>query len=372
VPFDLTKDIDTEVMEINFGPHHPSTHGVFRFVAKLDGEVVVDIEPYIGYLHSGIEKIAETRRYLQFLPLVNRLDYTASLTYELCLCLALEKMMEIEVPERAQYIRIMLTELQRIATHLIFFGTTGLEAGAYTPFLYAFREREVILRLIEMTCGSRMTTNYFRVGGCKWDLPGGFEDLCRKFIKKFPKRLDEYDWLLSGNEIFRDRTIGVGRLDADLAINLGVSGPTLRGSGVRFDIRKAEPYSGYDRFDFDVPYGLNGDVYDRFMVRVKEMRQSLRIIEQALDGMPGGDHIAKVPKVLKPPPGELYYRNEGTRGEIGFYIVSDGSTMPYRLKIRGPSFSNLMSLRHMMVGHSIPDIVLIFGSIDICVGEVDR
>ncbi|GFP18565.1 NADH-quinone oxidoreductase subunit D [Candidatus Hakubella thermalkaliphila] len=369
---EVSDDLRTELMEINFGPHHPSTHGIFRFIATLDGEVVVDIEPYIGYLHRGIEKLAENKKYMTGFPLYDRLDYIASLTYELCFCLALEKLMEIEVPERAQFIRVILVELQRISTHLIFYATTGLEAGAYTPFLYAFREREAILRLLEMATGARMTTNYFRIGGVKWDLPEGFEKELRKLLSKFPSRLEEYDQLLTGNEIFCQRMKNIGILGPEIAINIGVSGPTLRGSGVRFDLRKAEPYSGYDRFDFDIPYGLKGDAYDRYLVRLQEMRQCLRIISQAIDGLPGGDFRARVPKVIKPPAGEVYMRTEGTRGELGFYIISDGSANPYKVKIRAPSFVNIMALKPMVVGHTVPDLILIFGSIDIVMGEIDR
>ncbi len=359
-------------MEINFGPHHPSTHGVFRFIAKVDGERIVSVDPVIGYLHRGLEKMAENRTYIQFKPLVDRLDYTGALLNELCYCQALEKMAGIEVPPRAQAIRVICAELNRICAHLIFFGAMGLETGAFTPFLFGFVDREKAFKLFEMLAGGRLTFNFITVGGVREDIPDGFKGKLDKFIKEFPRRLAIYDDLFSGNEIFKMRTRGVGTIKREDAMNWAMSGPTLRGSGVRFDIRKIEPYSGYDKYDFDIPAGEHGDVYDRYLVRMAEMRQSLRIVEQAADDLPSGDIQVKVPKVLKLPEGEQYYRNEGTKGEIGFYIVSNGEKYPYRLKIRTPSFSHLNALDFLLRGCYIADAIVILGSFDTVMGSVDR
>ncbi|MCL4377194.1 MAG: NADH-quinone oxidoreductase subunit D, partial [Actinobacteria bacterium] len=306
-----------DYMEINFGPHHPSTHGVFRFIAKVDGEKIIEVEPIIGYLHRGIEKMAESRTYYSFKPLVDRLDYTGAMNNELGYCLSVEKLMELEVPERAQAIRVICAELNRISAHEIFFGAMGLEAGAFTPFLFGFRDREISVHLMEMLAGGRLTFNFFTIGGVRMDIPQGFYKETKDFLKKFEKSLEEYHELFSGNEIFIKRTRDVGIISKEDAIAWSMSGPTLRGSGIKFDIRKVEPYSGYDKYDWEVPAGSNGDVYDRYWVRMNEMRQSARIIGQALDLMPAGDYQAKVPKIIKPPAGEIYFRTEGTKGEVG-------------------------------------------------------
>ena len=368
----ITEDLPKDYMEVNFGPHHPSTHGVFRFIAKIDGERIVAIEPVIGYLHRGVEKMAESRTYVQFKPVVDRLDYTGALLNELCYCQALEKMAEIEVTPRAQAIRVISAELNRICAHLIFFGAMGLEAGAFTPFLFGFVEREKAFKLLEMLAGGRLTFNFITIGGVREDIPEGFKSGLDEFISTFPKRLKVFNDLFTGNEIFKQRTRGIGVIKTEDAIDWAMSGPTLRGSGVRFDIRKAEPYSGYEKYDFDIPARENGDVYDRYLVRMEEMRQSLRIIEQAADDLPKGDIQVKVPRVLKLPEGELYYRNEGTKGEIGFYIISNGAKYPYRMKVRAPSFSHLSALEFMLKGAYIADAIIILGSFDTVMGSVDR
>jgi NADH-quinone oxidoreductase subunit D len=316
--------------------------------------------------------MAESRTYIQFKPLVDRLDYTGALVNELCYCQALEKMAEIEVPARAQAIRVIAAELNRICAHLIFYGAMGLEAGAFTPFLFGFAEREKAFQLLEMLAGGRLTFNYITVGGVRKDLPDGFIKELDQFISTFPKRLNAFDDLFTGNEIFKSRTRGIGIISRKDAFDWALSGPTLRGSGVRFDIRKVEPYSGYDKYDFEIPAGENGDVYDRYLVRMEEMRQSLRTLEQAAGDLPSGDIQVKVPKVLKLPEGELYYRNEGTKGEIGFYIISDGGKTPYRMKIRTPSFSHLSALDYVLKGAYIADAVIILGSFDTVMGSVDR
>jgi len=368
----VLEDLPKDYMEVNFGPHHPSTHGVFRFVAKVDGERLVEVEPVIGYLHRGIEKIAENRTYVQFKPLVDRLDYTGALNNELCYCLTVEKLMEIEVPPRAQAIRVICAELNRIAGHLIFFGAMGLEVGAFTPLLFGFLDREYILNILETVAGGRLTFNYFTIGGVRQDFPSDFKQKMDDFLKVFPVKLKRYEELLTGNEIFVNRLKNIGVLKKEDLFNWGASGPTLRGSGVKFDIRKVEPYSGYEKYDFEIPVGKNGDVYDRYIIRMEEMRQSARIIAQAADSLPGGEHTAKVPRVLKPPEGELYVRNEGTKGEIGFYLVSRGEKNPYRLKIRTPSFSHLNMLSFALNGNYIADAIVILGSFDTVMGSCDR
>lgn len=368
----VVDDLPKDYMEVNFGPHHPSTHGVFRFIAKVDGEKIITLEPVIGYLHRGVEKIAENRNYNQFKPLVDRLDYTGALNNELCYCLAVEKLMEIEVPERAQAIRVICAELNRIAAHLIFFGAMGLETGAFTPLLFGFLDRELILNILELLAGGRLTFNYFTIGGVRQDVPDGFKPKLNKFIKDFPVKLKRYEELITGNEIFINRLKNVGILKKEDLLNWGASGPTLRGSGIRFDIRKVEPYSGYEKYDFDIPVGTNGDVYDRYLVRMEEIKQSMRIVEQAADSLSPGDYTAKVPRVLKPPEGEIYYRNEGTKGEIGFYIVSKGDKNPYRLKIRAPSFSHINMLSFAASGSYIADAIVILGSFDTVMGSCDR
>jgi NADH-quinone oxidoreductase subunit D len=368
----LLDDFPKDYMEVNFGPHHPSTHGVFRFVAKIDGERIIDVDPVIGYLHRGIEKIAENRTYTQFKPLVDRLDYTGALNNELCYCLAVEKLMEIEAPPRAQAIRVVCAELNRIAAHLIFFGAMGLETGAFTPLLFGFIDRETILNIFEIMAGGRLTFNYMTIGGVREDIPPTVWLKFDKFQKEFAVKLKRYEDLITGNEIFVSRLKNVGILKKEDLFNWGASGPVLRGSGVKFDIRKVEPYSGYEKYDFDIPVGTTGDVFDRYIVRMEEIRQSMKIIRQALDNMPSGEFAAKVPRVIKPPEGELYYRNEGTKGEIGFYIVSKGEKNPYRLKIRTPSFSHINMLGFAAKGNYIADAIVILGSFDTVMGSCDR
>jgi NADH-quinone oxidoreductase subunit D len=368
----LLDDLPKDYMEVNFGPHHPSTHGVFRFIAKIDGERIIDIDPVIGYLHRGIEKIAENRTYMQFKPLVDRLDYTGGLNNELCYCLAVEKLMDIEAPPRAQAIRVICAELNRIAAHLIFFGAMGLETGAFTPLLFGFLDRESILNIFEIMAGGRLTFNYITIGGVREDIPPAVGTYFDKFKKEFPVKLKRYEELITGNEIFIKRLKNVGILKKEDLFNWGASGPVLRGSGVKFDIRKVEPYSGYEKYDFDIPVGTNGDVYDRYLVRMEEIKQSMRIVAQALDNLPSGDFSAKVPRVIKPPEGEVYVRNEGTKGEIGFYIVSKGDKNPYRLKIRTPSFSHINMLNFAAGENYIADAIVILGSFDTVMGSCDR
>ncbi len=365
--------LKTEPFVLNIGPVHPSTHGVFRMRATLDGEVIVDMEPVFGYLHRGIEKLAEGRTYTGIIPLTDRLDYLASMSNNLAYCLAVEKLAGIKVPERAEYLRIIMAELQRIASHLIAVGAFLNDCGAFmTPILYMLREREKILDLFEMVCGQRLTYNYMRVGGVSQDIPDEFLPALDKFLKQMPGFIDEYDQLLAENEILLARSKGVGILPKELAINISASGPVLRASGVKWDIRKADPYSIYDRFEFDIPTGTAGDCYDRYRVRVQEMRQSLRIIKQAMEGVPQGEVRAKVPHLLRPPVGEAYAHIESPRGELGLYLVSDNSIAPYRCHIRAPSLLNLTALRDLIVGWKVADAIIIFGSIDINMGEVDR
>jgi NADH-quinone oxidoreductase subunit D len=365
--------IKTEPFVLNIGPVHPSTHGVFRMKATLDGEVIVELEPVFGYLHRGIEKLAEERTYTGVIPLTDRLDYLASMSNNLAYVLAVEKLAGISVPERAQYIRVILAELQRIASHLIAVGSFLNDCGAYyTPFLYMFREREKVVDLLEMVSGQRLLYNYMRVGGFAQDIPDEFLPAVDRFINQMPRFIDEYDRLLAENEILLVRAKGVGILPEDLAINIGASGPVLRASGVKWDIRKVDPYSVYDRFDFEIPTGSAGDCYDRYRVRVEEMRQSLRIIKQAREQISSGAVRSEVPHLIRPPAGEAYARIEAPKGELGFYLVSDNSIAPYRCHIRAPSLINLTALREMIVGWKVQDAILIFGSIDITMGEVDR
>ena len=363
----------TEPFVLNMGPVHPSTHGVFRMRATLDGEVVVDIEPVFGYLHRGIEKLAEQRTYTGIIPLTDRLDYISSMNNNFAYCLAVEKLAGIKVPERAEYIRVIISELQRIAALLIAVGAFLNDCGAFfTPFLYMFRERERIIDLFEMVSGQRLTYNYMRVGGVSQDLPDEFMPALRKFMDMMPRFMDEYDRLLKQNEILIARARGVGILTREQAVNSSASGPVLRASGVKWDIRKDDPYSIYDRFDFDVPTQSTGDCYDRYRQRVEEMRQSLRIIEQAMKQIPSGPVKAEVPHLIHPPVGEAYGRMECPKGELGFYLVSDNSIAPYRCHIRPPSLINLTALRDMVRGWKVADLIIIFGSIDITVGEIDR
>ncbi len=365
--------LKTEPFVLNIGPVHPSTHGVFRMRATLDGEVIMDLEPVFGYLHRGIEKLAEERTYTGIIPLTDRLDYLASMSNNLAYVLAVEKLAGIPVPERAEYIRVILAELQRIASHLIAVGAFLNDCGAFfTPFLYMFREREKIVDLFEMVSGQRLLYNYMRIGGFTQDIPDEFLPALDKFVRQMPGFIDEYDRLLKENEILLARTKGVGILPKEMAINICASGPVLRGSGVKWDIRKADPYSIYDRFEFDIPTGSAGDCYDRYRVRVQEMRQSLRIIEQAMKQIPSGAVKSEVPHLIHPPAGEAYAHIEAPKGELGFYLVSDNSIAPYRCHIRAPSLMNLTALREMMLGWKIQDAIIIFGSIDITMGEVDR
>ena len=365
--------IRTEPFMLNLGPVHPSTHGVYRLRVTLDGEVVEDIEPVIGYLHRGIEKLAEERTYTGFIPLTDRMDYISSMSNNMAYCMAVEKLAGIKVPERAEYLRVILAELQRIANHLIAVGSFFNDCGAYfTPFLYMFREREKIIDLFEMVSGQRLTYNFMRFGGVSQDIPEEFLPALGKFLKQMPGYIDEYDRLIKENEILLARSKGVGILTSEAAINYSITGPVLRATGVKWDLRKADPYSIYDRFDFDIPTGSAGDCYDRYRVRVEEMRQSLRILEQAVAQLPSGPVRANVPQLVRPPAGEVYSHIEAPKGELAFYLVSDGSIAPYRCHVRPTSLLNLSALREMTTGWKIADLIIIFGSIDICVGEVDR
>ena len=365
--------LQTEPFVLNIGPAHPSTHGVFRMKATMDGEVIIDLEPVFGYLHRGVEKLCEERTYLGIIPLTDRLDYLASMSNNLGYCLAVEKLAGIPVPERAEFLRVIMAELQRLASHLIAVGSFMNDCGAFmTPILYMLREREKILDLFEMASGQRLTYNYMRPGGVSQDVPDEFLPALKSLVSQLPIYIDEYDRLLKENEILIARTKGVGILSKEMAINIAASGPVLRAAGVKWDIRKADPYSIYDRFSFDIPTGTHGDCYDRYRVRVEEMRQSVRILEQAAAQINSGPVKTDVPRVLRPPVGEAYGHIEAPKGDLGFYIVSDGSIAPYRCHIRAPSLLNLSALREMIVGWKIADAIIIFGSIDICMGEVDR
>ena len=365
--------LKTETFMVNAGPQHPSTHGVFRMRFTLDGEVIQDVEPVFGYLHRGIEKMTEGLTYTQDIVFTDRLDYLASMTNNQAYVVAVEKLAGIQVPERAEYLRVIMAELMRISSHLMAVGFLLNDLGAFlTPLLYMYREREKILDLFDMVCGQRLTYNYMRIGGVSQDIPEEFLPALKKFIDSLPGFIDEYDQLLATNEILLVRTKNVGILTKESAINYSTAGPVLRGSGVKWDIRKADPYSVYDRFQFEIPTGTKGDVYDRYRVRIEEMRQSINIIKQAIEQLPQGEIQTKVPRILRPPKGEAYGHIEGPKGELGFYLVSDGSTNPYRLHIRPPSLINLTALRELLIGVKIADAMAIFGSIDICVGEVDR
>ncbi len=366
------KELKTEEFMVNMGPQHPSTHGVCKLVIKMDGEEIKEITPHVGFLHRSIEKIGENRTYAQFVPYTDRIDYVASMNANHAYVIAAEKLGGVEVPERAEYLRVIMAELNRIASHLVWLATFAIDLGAVTPFLYAFREREMILDLFEMTCGQRLTYNYMCIGGVNWDIPKEFEPKLREFLKIFPSRVDDYEDLLTNNPIFLYRTKNIGILSKETAFEYSVSGPSLRGSGVKWDIRKAESYSIYDRFDFDIPVGYNGDAWDRYRVRMREMRESAKIVQQAIDGLPGGDIQTKVPRTWKPPEGEVFTRIEAPRGEMAYHIVSDGSTKPYRMKIRTASFCNLQVLPIIGINHLIADLVAIFGSLDIILPEVDR
>jgi len=364
--------LESSEMVLQMGPQHPSTHGVLRVILKLDGERVRDVECVIGYLHRGVEKIGENRTYVMFAPYVDRMDYIAAVSNGLGYCLAVERLIDVEAPARAQVVRVIFAELNRISSHLLWLGTHALDLGAMTPVFYTFREREEVLKIFENYCGARLTTHAFRIGGLQYDLYDGFEEQTLTFCQSFVHRLDEYERLLTGNRIWRDRLKDIGILSASDCKRYSVTGPLLRAAGVAFDLRKAQPYSGYEHYDFDIPTRDAGDCFDRYAVRMQEMRQSVRIIEQALDRIPGGPITAKVPKILKPPPGEVYVSIEAPKGELGYYIVSDGSDQPYRVRVRPPSFLNLQALRQMARGVLVADVVAILGTIDFVLGEVDR
>jgi len=384
-------------MILNMGPQHPSTHGVLRVLLEIDGETVIRMMPDIGFLHTGIEKTCEAKFYQQVVPLTDRIDYLCPMTNNLCYVLAVEKLLGLEIPPRAQWLRVMMNELTRINSHLVWLGTHAMDIGAMTVFLYCFREREDILRLFEAISGQRMMTSYFRIGGVALEPPLGFFDRLRKFADKFPSRVDQYEGLLTGNPIWKMRTQGVARISAEDAIALGASGPTLRGSGVDIDLRRDMPYSGYENFKFKVPLGKEGDVFDRYMCRVQELRESIGIVKQALEGMPSGPVKANAPKVVLPdrekmktemesliyhfkiitegfevPEGEVYQAVESPRGEMGYYVVSDGSSKPYRVHMRSACLANMQTLPTMCEGRLIADVVAAIGSIDIVLGEIDR
>jgi NADH-quinone oxidoreductase subunit D len=364
---------DTDELVINMGPQHPSTHGVLRVVLRLDGERVVDADVVIGYLHRGVEKLSENRSWGQIVLLTDRLDYVSAATSNVGYCETVEKLMSIEVPRRARYVRTILSELQRIASHCLWLGTHAMDTGAMTVFLYAFRERELILDLFEEYCGARLTYNSMRIGGLPQDLPPSWDRKVLEFCRIMDGKLVEYEELLTHNRIWLERTRGIGVLTANEAVELGLSGPPLRGSGVPRDVRKDEPYAAYSEMQFDVPIGTAGDTYDRYLVRMEEFRQSLRIIRQAVEGLPEGPIIGKVPRLIKPPAGETYHAIESPKGELGFFIVSDGkSPNPYRFRVRPPSFCNLQALRRMVRGHLVADVVALIGSLDVVLGEVDR
>jgi NADH-quinone oxidoreductase subunit D len=381
----VSVELETEDMTLNIGPQHPSTHGVLRLVARVDGERAYDIAPVIGYMHRGYEKLSEVRTYPQITTLVNRIDWVSGYANEVPFIVAAEKLMELEVPERAQYIRLILTEMARISSHLVFMASYPLELGAATPLFFALRERERVLDLLEGVTGGRFHPNFNRIGGVKpaygsgsntrkqiQDLPAGFLAETRDAMDKVLGICDEIEDLVAGNEIILARTKGIGVLPPDVAVSFGVSGPNLRASGVQFDLRKAEDYLPYDRFDFDIPTGENGDCWDRWHVRLEEIRQSVHIIQQAVDSIPSGPLQAKVPKVIKVPKGETYVRAENPKGEMGYYLISDGGQGPYRLKIRSASFSNISILPWILEGVLVPDIIAIMGSLDFVLGDVDR
>ena len=364
--------LDSSELVINMGPQHPSTHGVLRVILRLDGEKIIGTDCVIGYLHRGVEKLGENRTYQMFAPYVDRMDYVAAVSNGLGYCLAVEKLLNIEAPPRAQVVRVILSELNRIASHLIWLGTHALDVGAITPLFYVMREREDILNIFEKYCGARLTTHAFRIGGLQYETYDGFEQDVAAFCDMFGAKADEYEELLTSNRIWINRLKGVGVLSAEDCKQYGVTGPMLRAAGVQWDIRKAQPYSGYEQYDFEIPVCRNADTYDRYLVRMREMRQSVRIIRQGLEKLSEGPIMAKVPKVIKPPVGEAYVSIEAPKGELGYFIVSDGSTQPYRVRVRPPSFVNLQSLDKMARGALVADIVAIIGTIDIVLGEVDR
>ena len=360
-------------MTLNMGPQHPSTHGVFRLIMQLDGETVVGVKPVMGYLHRSTEKLGEARTYVQGTVLTDRMDYLSPMTTNWAYALTIERLAGLEVPERAEYIRVIVSELSRIASHQVAIGTFGADVGTwFTPLVYCFREREEILDLFMLCAGVRMNPSYIRFGGVARDLTDEFIEQAKVFIEKMPRKIDEYETLLTKNEIFLARTKGIGMLPPDMCKEYSVTGPIARGSGIAYDIRRAEPYGIYDRFDYEVPVQYGGDAYARYLVRIAEMRESVKIVRQALRDIPAGEIKGRQPKVLRPPKGEAYARIEGPKGEIGFYLISDGSTSPYRYKVRAPSYINLTVLSQLTIGHKVADAVVILGSFDIVMGEVDR
>jgi len=397
-PYTIERDdLNPEILTINMGPSHPATHGVLRLILRLDGERVVSCTPDLGYLHRGMEKIAENKTYHQFIPYTDRLDYLSPLSNNVGYVLAVEKLMGLEIPPRGQFIRVICCEIARISSHLVYLGTHALDLGAATVFFHTFREREVLYTIIEELTGTRLTTSYTRVGGLAADLPEGWTDHLRAFVDRFPREVDEFERLLTRNRIWLGRTQDIGVITKEDAIAYGVTGPALRASGVEFDLRKAFPYTGYDQFDFEIPVGTVGDIYDRYLVRIEEMRQSTRILDQALKRLPGGPFNNESHKVLlpdkkrvltameelihqfmlvteslAPPPGEVYQAIEAPKGELGFYIVSTGGKSPYRMRIRSPSFCNLQVLSKIVVGGMVADVVATLASMDPVLGEVDR
>ncbi|MEX2430463.1 MAG: NADH-quinone oxidoreductase subunit D [Dehalococcoidia bacterium] len=363
---------DTVDMLLNMGPQHPATHGVFRMLLTIDGERVVDVRPHIGYLHRGSEKLAENESYGQVITLFDRLDYIANLNNELAFCRAAERLMSIEPPERAQYIRVALCELNRLASHLLFLGTYAIDLGAMTPIMYGFRERERIQNLFESVTGARMMHNYIRIGGVKEDVPEDFIPRVRTLLETVRKGVDEIDAILSFNEVFLSRTKDVGVMDAPSAISCGLTGPGLRGSGVAYDVRKDDPYEIYPYLTFRVPAGERGDCWDRYYMRLLECYESIRLVEQCLDQMEPGPVMAQMRRIARPPKGEVYTHCENPRGDIGVFLVSDGTDKPYRVKVRPPSFCNLVALRPMLRGSYLADAIAVLGSLDIVLGEVDR
>jgi NADH-quinone oxidoreductase subunit D len=384
-------------MTVNLGPQHPATHGVLRVVLELDGEVVVKCTPEIGYLHTGIEKTAEAKLYYKVIPMTDRMDYLAPMSNNLGYCLAVEKLFGVEAPPKAQWARVLLTEITRLNSHLVWLGTHALDIGAMSMLLYTFREREDLLYIYEAVSGQRMMSTYFRIGGLAEDLPDDFEVRVRKVLRTFPARIQEYENILTNNRIWRNRTVGVGKISKEEAIKSGLTGPVLRAAGLKHDLRKAKPYSSYEKFDFEIPTSEDSDCFARYQVRMEEMRQSLRIIQQAMDGMPEGRFIAHAPGIVNPtkqealyemeamiyhfklttegfhpPKGEVYVTIESPKGELGYYLVSDGGTRPYRMRVRPPSFVNISALSKFVVGRLLADVIACIGSIDIVLGEVDR
>ena len=381
----VSVEIETEDMTLNIGPQHPSTHGVLRLVAKVDGEKISSVEPVLGYMHRGYEKLAEVRTYPQITTLVNRIDWVSGFANEIPFIAATEKLMEIEVPERAQHIRLILTEMARIASHFVFNGAYALEIGALSPMFLAMEDRERVLDLIESVTGGRFHPNFNRIGGVKpaagagpttkkdiQDLPAGFYEETKIVMEKVLEAVERFENLVGGNEVFKARTQNVGIISKEMCEDYGVSGPILRASGVKFDLRNHTDFLRYDKFDFEIPVGENGDCYDRWYVRLLEMRESARIILQAVDSMPSGPLQAKVPKVIKVPKGQSYVRTENPKGEMGFHVISEGGLGPYRLKIRTPSFSNISILPELLEGQLLPDLIAIMGSLDFVLGDVDR